>query len=351
MKRSAFHGWLAFLLAATLAGAEETNLKSDEQIVFYPSFAQRVKGETNLWHAEIRGNVFEIEKRGLLVAAFRETLELKTEELSPAQEVVFAERARLFLVDHERNKSIYIRLGTNEFFVGKSSADGNFSAEITFAGPPPLAFTARLKTDDVREFHGRIFPMAEEGISIISDLDDTIKVTEVRDRKKMLHNTFASEFRAVPGMATQYQKMATEHNVSFHYVSASPWQLFEPLNRFVVSNGFPAGTFELKPFRWKDRSFFSLFSSPEKYKPGVIEPLLQQFPKRVFVLIGDSGERDPEIYGALARKYPEQIFRILIRDVTNESAAVARYQEAFRAVPPERWQVYRDPSEIKCLCE
>ena len=89
-------------LAALNLGAAEnrTNLRPDEQIVFYPTVAQRVPGETNLWRAQIRGCVFEMEKRRLLVAAFEEAMELKTEELTAAQSVVFAERARLFLVDH-----------------------------------------------------------------------------------------------------------------------------------------------------------------------------------------------------------------------------------------------------------
>ena len=60
---------------STTGNAAETNLDADEQILFYPSIAQRVSGETNLWRAKIRGCVFELEKRRLLVAAFREAME------------------------------------------------------------------------------------------------------------------------------------------------------------------------------------------------------------------------------------------------------------------------------------
>ncbi len=102
----------------------------------------------------------------------------------------------------------------------------------------------------------------------------------------------------------------------------------------------------MKRFRLKDRSFFSLFSDPEKYKPSVIEPLLRQFPKRRFILIGDSGERDPEIYGALARRFPEQIIRIYIREVTKEATDSNRYQKAFRDVRRDKWQVFRVPAEL-----
>ena len=347
MRRLAFSGWLAAVLTVLPMSAAETNLKPDEQIIFYPGVAQRVGVETNLWRAEIRGCLFEVEKRSLLVAAFREAIELKTEELSPAESAVFKERARLFLVDHERGKDIFIRCGTNEFFVGKSGADGRFSAEITFSNLAASEFVAVLKSGDGREFKGQIFSLEPEGVSVISDIDDTIKITEVRNRTATLQNTFLREFQPVPGMAEFYQTLVRSNQAAFHYISASPWQLYEPLSAFVASNGFPAGPFELKEFRWKNRTFFSLFASPEQYKPAVIMPLLQQFPHRRFILIGDSGERDPEIYGALARQFPGQITQIYIRDVTNDAAESERYQQAFHDVPRATWQIFRPPAELR----
>jgi len=83
----------------------------------------------------------------------------------------------------------------------------------------------------------------------------------------------------------------------------------------------------------------------------VIEPLMKQFPKRQFILIGDSGERDPEIYGELARKFPAQVSHIYIRDVTGESADSARYAEAFHDVSRVKWQIFREPGEIKVASE
>src|SRR5258706_32177 len=109
---------------------------------------------------------------------------------------------------------------------------------------------------------------------------DCIKITEVRDRNDMLRNTFLEPFKPVPGMSQVYRAWAERTQAQFDYVSASPWQLFLPLSEFVRSNGFPAGTFYLKNFRLKDKSFRSLFQDPEKYKPAVIEPLLKQFPNR-----------------------------------------------------------------------
>jgi len=337
---------LPALALAIQAVGQNTNLKRDEEIVFYPSVAQRVSVETNVWHTTIRGTVFEPERRSLLTGAFRNAIELGTEELSAEEDAIFTRRARLFLVDHERSKHVHVHLGPNTFLLGTSGADGRFTGKIAYAGD----FTnviAVLAESDHRTFTGLIFPVEEEGLSVISDIDDTIKITEVHSKSATLRNTFLREFQAVPGMAGFYRDLAESNNAAFHYISASPWQLYQPLADFVASNGFPAGTFELKPFRWKDRSFFSLFADPEVYKSHVIEPLLRQFPRRKFILIGDSGERDPEIYGALAQKYPEQISRIYIRNVTNESTDAARYQEAFHGVPAGKWRIFLTPGEIR----
>jgi phosphatidate phosphatase APP1 len=203
-----------------------------------------------------------------------------------------------------------------------------------------------LPPGDSRQFAGEVILIEDVGLSVISDIDDTIKVTQVRDRRATLRNTFVRPFEPAPGMAELYQNLVRSNRSELHYVSASPWQLYLPLVEFVRTNGFPPGSFALKEFRWKDRSFVSLFADPEKYKPAIIEPLLKRFPNRQFLLIGDSGERDPEIYAALARKYPEQIIGIWIRDVTNEPSSAARYQEIFRTFPRGLWQVFKSPSEL-----
>ncbi|HEY9175362.1 MAG TPA: phosphatase domain-containing protein [Verrucomicrobiae bacterium] len=348
---------MSLLLAATVCAAEVTRLKSDEQIVFYPTIGQRVPGQ-DAWRLEIRGCVFEPEKGRVSLALLRGALELKHVEMSAAEQTTFTERARLFLVDHERGKRVFVRIGDKLFPVGKSGADGNFAGEVlledreirklreTAAGDARLPFTAEMPPGDTRRFAGEVLLLDETGLCVISDIDDTIKITNVRDRRTMLRNTFLRDFQAVPGMAESYQRLACSNRATFHFVSASPWQLYVPIAEFVRTNGFPAGTFALRRFRWKDRSVASLLASPEKYKTGVIAPLLKRFPKRTFILIGDSGERDPEIYAALARKFPDQVQHILIRDVTGEPATAERYWRAFAGLPRDRWQIFREPREI-----
>jgi phosphatidate phosphatase APP1 len=105
----------------------------------------------------------------------------------------------------------------------------------------------------------------------------------------------------------------------------------------------------LKHFRLKDPTALNLLLSQEQTKVEAIEPMLAAFPGRRFVLVGDSGEEDPEIYGKIARKYGRQIAAILIRNVTDEAAADERFRRAFEGIEPQRWELFRRPAQLEGL--
>nr|MCU0874068.1 App1 family protein [Pirellulaceae bacterium] len=201
------------------------------------------------------------------------------------------------------------------------------------------------RSGDDRTFAGRVQWITPEGRSIISDIDDTIKISNVQDRQALVANTFLREFRAVPGMAPLYRKWA-DAGAAFHYVSGSPWQLHELLADFCRSEGFPAGSFHMKLFRLKDSSALSFFGSQEGYKTEVIEKILADFPHRNFTLVGDSGEQDPEVYAAVARKHPGQIQQILIRNVGGRGSEPARFQKAFEKIPADSWRVFENSDDL-----
>jgi len=344
---------LVLLQSLATMAAPVSELSRDEQIVFFPTLGAHVDEGTN-WELQIAGCVYEPESRRLTLAALREALELKHAEMTGAEEATFKQRARLFLADNERGHRVVARIGSRVLDLGKSAPNGHFSgtarlteAELDLGGGNldgrSVGIMALLKPKDRRTFTGRVLLLEDEGLSVVSDIDDTIKITEVRDHHAMLHNTFLRQFQPVPGMAEFYQTLARSNRAVFHYVSASPWQLYTALAEFARSNGFPRGTFHLKTFRWKDRSLLSLFSDPERYKTAVIEPLLRRFSNRHFILVGDSGERDPEIYAALARKFPQQIERIYLRNVTDEPVDAERYGKTFGGLPAQLWTVFREP--------
>ncbi len=82
------------------------------------------------------------------------------------------------------------------------------------------------KTDvNYKVFKCTIYVLASYGVSIISDIDDTIKISQVLSKRSLLKNTFYSYFKPVDGMNELYQKWS-EQKCQFHYVSSSPWQLY-----------------------------------------------------------------------------------------------------------------------------
>jgi hypothetical protein len=341
-----------FLAVAAIACDSGTTLRPDELVTFFPTFGRRAADGVT-WVASIHGWVYKLEDSGgrdrgleLLARAFG---------LGAAEGAgePFRWRARLFLAENQEGRRISVRVGNMTFPVGMTGENGHVEGTLTLSSEWAsslieargltggwVPFRAVMRAGDRREFTGAVQLIEEEGISVISDVDDTIKITEVPDRKELLANTFLRGFQAVPGMAEAYRRWAMRGAV-FHYVTASPWQLYGPLSRFLGDPGFPAGSFHMKPLRWKDSTFLSLFASPEQSKPRAIEPILGAFPRRRFVLVGDSGEKDPEIYGALARMYPAQIRAIYIRDIGPGASDARRFAAAFRALPPDRWRVFR----------
>ncbi len=351
--------WLFLILFVLANNATSAPLAVDESVVFYPTMGYRVAVGTN-WELQIHGRVFEPKPRRISRAILRKAFELEHESMDRAAKAIFADRTRSFLEDNERGKRISIQLGETVHELNNSKPNGHFSGTVRLTDAEldrlrqggaisnrMISFQAVTRSQHTNAFTGVVHLMDATGISVISDIDDTIKVSQVLDRKALVENTFIKPFQPVPGMAEVYQQWARQSSAQFHYVSASPWQLYLPLAEFIRGSGFPTGTFHLKVFRVKDRTFFSLFASPKAYKLAVIEPILKQFPERRFVLVGDSGEQDPETYGQLAREHPGQITRILIRDVTGTPAEASRYQKAFSGVSPSVWTIFHEPAEIK----
>ncbi len=200
---------------------------------------------------------------------------------------------------------------------------------------------------------GHICLIPRTGISIVSDIDDTIKHTCVGNRHELLHNTFVREFRSVPEMAEVYQHWAALGS-SFHYVSASPWQMFESLNQWRMHEQFPMGTVHLRNFRLRDQLLKKVILH-RKGKRSAIQKLIRTLPRRRYILIGDSGEKDPEIYRKISRKFPSNIVGLFIRELPEHPIAPERWQKICDDVPGaicERFTAGKELQEkVACLFE
>lgn len=170
-----------------------------------------------------------------------------------------------------------------------------------------------------------IVPSKTAKFGVISDLDDTIITTDVASKLKMLFNTaLRNEYTRLPfeGVAAFYkalQKGTNDDQNPFFYVSSSPWNLYPFLVEFLRLNDIPCGAVFLKDF-----GNHTIFNSSDHstHKPENIEKILLAYADLPFILIGDNGESDPQIYAEIVRKFPERIKTIYIRSVRQETERI-----------------------------
>lgn len=98
-------------------------------------------------------------------------------------------------------------------------------------------------------------------------------------------------------------------------MSHSPWNLYRYLELFLRQNNFPKGPILLRSFG----DFLKKKSRHEKpQKQKEILHLLKTYPNLPFILIGDSGEQDPDIYIEIAEEFPDRISAIYLRRVKHK---------------------------------
>ncbi|KAI9646076.1 hypothetical protein NHQ30_005515 [Ciborinia camelliae] len=173
-----------------------------------------------------------------------------------------------------------------------------------------------------------------KGVSLISDVDDTIKHSSIgAGSREIFRNVFIREFAdlTIEGVREWYNTMY-DMGVGVHYVSNSPWQLFPVLVSFFRKAGLPPGSCHLKQY---SGMLQGIFEPVAERKKGTLEKIMRDFPERKFILIGDSGEADLEVYTDVVLANPGKILGIFIRDVTTP-ADIGFFNSALGPLSGER---------------
>jgi phosphatidate phosphatase APP1 len=160
-----------------------------------------------------------------------------------------------------------------------------------------------------------LIPGPRATLGIISDIDDTVLQTHVTQKLKMLWVTLSgSAFTRMPFEGTSELYHALMAGASGHannpvfYVSKSPWNLYDFLVDFLDHHQLPRGPLLLRDIGLRE-------APPVDHKSAAVRELLDTYRDLPFVLLGDSGERDPEIYLETAARYPGRVAAIYIRDL------------------------------------
>lgn len=334
-----------------------------ERVAFYRSYAH-YSPLGRCWHLEVHGSIYAPTRRHIrkqvLLHLFKRVVKPENDRQIHQR---FRDRAHLFLIERRRNKSVPIAIAEKAFELPRSMPDGHFLATLTVPeteleasiqqdlfGRRFVQFAAHLPEEDDRLFAGEIELIPPEGLSIISDIDDTIKISNVADRRELLANTFTREFQSVPQMSETYQYWAAG-GASFHYVSSSPWPLYDPLVDWLDRDLFPLGSLHLRNMRlselrrnWKRQIAYET-------KRSIIQQTLRRYPRRHFILIGDSGERDAELYAEITAQFGEQVRHVGIRLLAESSRrhSLADLRETLSTIPQDRWTLFESPEELQSL--
>ncbi|KAG2144583.1 hypothetical protein DEU56DRAFT_209858 [Suillus clintonianus] len=190
--------------------------------------------------------------------------------------------------------------------------------------PEPAPTPAYMIPADVPKHISLVVPITSSPVRVITDIDDTVKLSNITSgARAVFRNVFVKDLEetTIPEMGTWYQAM-WRRGVRFHYVSNSPFELLPVIKEFLRISDLPQGSICLKSYN--GRSFFNaLLSDPATRKRANVVDVLDGFPDSKFILIGDSGEQDLELYASIAMERPQQILAVFIRDVHDAGLADA----------------------------
>lgn len=165
---------------------------------------------------------------------------------------------------------------------------------------------------------------------VICDIDDTVVVTKLPRPLLAAWNSFVLDEHArtpTPGMAVMMERLlshsspgAAQQRAPVLYVSTGAWNVAQTLTRFLTRNLYPQGPLLLTDWgptedRW--------FRSGQQHKVEQLARLAEEFPQIRWILIGDDGQHDPQIYADFARKHPESVKAVIIRELTYSEAVLA----------------------------
>ena len=173
------------------------------------------------------------------------------------------------------------------------------------------------------------------GVSLISDIDDTIKHSGIgAGAREIFRNAFVRDLTdlTIDGVREWYSRMSSL-GVKLHYVSNAPWQLYPVLVDFFAKAGLPKGSFHLKQYTGMLQGIFEPVAERKK---GTLERIMTDFPERQFILVGDSGEADLELYTDLLLTYPGRILGVFIRDVTSVRPQLSSGEGSHPSIPRTR---------------
>jgi len=220
-------------------------------------------------------------------------------------------------------------------FVGVPNVTQPAGSVVDFSAVSPAAVNST----------GNVTLVPQTGYSVIADIDDVLRITEIWHPITGLENTFLRPYVPVPNMPQVFSQWNnTLPNSTFHYGTTTPIPLASTYIQWLNWN-YPYGSLDMRPMD---------ISHPDEIldaRQKQLTELVETFPNRQFIMIGDTSSSTLlKAYPNFARQYPNNTACIFLRNITasypNFENPMMNLQKSFDGVPPEKWFVFDNATSL-----
>lgn len=231
-----------------------------------------------------------------------------------------------------------------------TTSQGDFDAFVPIAlnGLTPGNATNRVQRLNVYANGSSIgnataYLVPPTGLTIISDIDDILRVTKIYVPKEGLLNSFARPFTPWMNMPAVYANwQQTLPDAHFHYLTTTPEQVTRNYMEFIYKT-YPLGSFDTRPLNFSD------VSATLKIRRFLLDKIFRTFPQRKFVLVADTSNSDVmRDYPAMAKDYPGQVACILLRNTsaTDPDNKFPYDTSGFKDLNQSSYMFFRTPEDL-----
>ncbi|KAF5687506.1 actin patch 1 [Fusarium circinatum] len=360
------------------AGVDDDDLKAEPtQVLNIPPYGNWTnKG----WNVRVHGNVYKIPnlsqgKVDDLANVF--LIDTSVDKLSKSQQAQARNVTRSIFVVQQDNVEVKMNFvnnvdvspdesggaidarggSQNITMPHNTTLEGDFDAFVVLkntTGPNngyliPGNETSKIQTLNVyaegknNSGNATAYLVPPKGITIVSDIDDILRVTKIYEPKEGLLNTFARPFTPWMNMPDIYANWSSSvKDLHFHYLTTTPEQATRNYMSFIY-NTYPLGSFDTRPLNFSD------VSATLSIRRFLLDKVFQTFPDRKFILVADTSNSDVmKDYPAMYKDYPGQVQCILLRNTSStDSGDKFPYNtKGFKDIPQKNYMFFHVPDDI-----
>ncbi|KAJ7281609.1 hypothetical protein C8J57DRAFT_1298129 [Mycena rebaudengoi] len=231
--------------------------------------------------------------------------------------------------------------------IGPTSDQGDFNSPVLIPDPQHK-LVAGDKAINIQRMSEHVsgtdtgnataYLVPTEGLTIISDIDDILRVTKIYQPKEGLLNSFARPFTPWMNMPEIYAHWSkTLPQLHFHYLTTTPEQVTRNYMEYIYAT-YPLGSFDTRPLNFSD------VSATLSIRRFLLDRVFQTFPKRKFILVADTSNSD-------VADYPGQVQCILLRNTSaTDSGDKFPYDTSgFKGIDQSKYMFFTVPNDLAGL--